>query len=128
MAGPWLAEEKREVMKHVSAGGVDEALSSVLSQLATKVGGTSVGVIPAKVSIDPCEDALRGFDGFLRGAFGRGAVRNHDDSGGVVLPGHAKGHFDVRAELQVPSLKLRVVESLEGFHVSGKAIDACALL
>lgn len=45
-----------------------------------------------------------------------------------MLPRDAEGHFNVRAELQVPSLKLPVVESLEGFHVSGKAVDACAFL
>ena len=107
-------------MEHVRAGGVDDALSPILRQRPAKIGGASVGVVSAKVSINPGEDALRGFNGLLRGAFGRGAIGDQDDAGRVVLPRDAKGHFNIRAELQVPSLKLRVVEFLEGFTSPAK--------
>jgi len=114
-------------MEHVRAGRVDRALSAVLRQLPAKVGGAFVGAVSAKVSINPGKDALRGFNGLLRGAFGRGAVRNQDDAGRVVFSRGAKGHVNVRAKLQVPSLKLRVIEFLERFHISGEAVDACAV-
>ena len=107
-------------MEHVRAGGVDEALSPVLRQLPTKVGGAFVGVVPAKVSVNPGEDALRGVNGLLRSALGRGAIGDQDNARGVVLPRDAKGHFNIRAELQVPSLKFRVVEFLEGFTSPAK--------
>ena len=115
-------------MEHVCTGRVDETLSPILRQRPAKVCGALVGVIPAKVSINAGEDALCGFNRLLRGAFGRGAISDQDDAGGVVLPSGTKRHFNVGAEIEVESLKLPVVESLEGFDVSGKAVDACALL
>ena len=111
-------------MEHVRAARVDNALPAILRELATKAGGAFVGLAPAIVSINTGEDRLRGGDDLFWRPLGRGTVRDEDNAGGVVLPRNAKGLFNVGAKGQVPSSKLLLLESVEGFDIPAKLVDS----
>ena len=111
-------------MEHIRAGGVDDAFPAILCELAAKAGGAFVCLAPAIVGINPGEDRLGGGNDLLWRPLGRGAVRDKDDAGRVVLPRNAKSLFNVGAKGQVPSGKLLLLERIEWFHIPAKLVDS----
>ena len=124
MAGPWLAKEQGEVVEHIRAGGVDDALPAILRELAAEAGGAFVGLAPAIVGINPGEDRLGGGNDLLCGPLGRGTVRDEDNAGRVVLPRNAEGLFNVGSKGQVPSGKFLLVEGVERLDIPAKLVDS----
>ena len=111
-------------MEHVRAARVDDALPAILRELAAEAGGAFVGLAPAIVGINPGEDRLCGGNDLLWRPLGRGAVRDKDDAGRIVLPRNAEGLFNVGSKGQVPSGKLLLLEGVERFDIPAKFVDS----